>query len=113
MHRLRRESRQANRDVFGAAGKWSRVADPFAAVRDDGLPGRHIQFTGFMLHPQRAPQDYGVLIKFRSLARFLPPFRTAHAGNADARGRCVDRADVFFNDLRFISRGFDARRMRN
>ena len=38
---------------------------------DDGLPGRHIQFTGFMLNPQRSPQDYGVLVKFRSLARFL------------------------------------------
>src|SRR5260370_35606832 len=86
MHRLRRESRQANRDVFGAAGKWSRVADPFAAGRDDGLPGRHIQFPGFMLHPQRAPQDYGELTKFRSRARFLPPFRTCHTGNAVAGG---------------------------
>src|SRR5258708_25473861 len=80
---------------------------------DDGLPGRHIQFTGFMLNPQRSPQDYGVLVKFRSLARFLPAFRTAHVGNADAGGRGVDMPDIFFDDLGLASRGFDARRMRN
>src|SRR5437879_10353089 len=106
MHRLRRESRQAKSDVLRAAGKWNRVEDPFAAVRDDGLPGRHIQFAEFMLHSQRAPQDYGVLVKFRSLARFLPAFRTAHVSNAAVRSRRVDTAHVFFNDLRLISSGF-------
>ena len=113
MHRVRRERWQTKRDVFGAARKWSRVADPFAAVRNDGLPGRHIQFAGFMLHPQRAAQDHCVFVKFRRLARLLPAFGTAHVGNADAAGRGVDMPDIFFDDLRLVSGGFDARRMRN
>jgi hypothetical protein len=70
-------------------------------------------FAGFMLNPQRAPQDHSVLVKFRSLARLLLAFRTAHVGNTNAGGRCVDTADVFFNDLRLVSGGFDARRMWN
>src|ERR1700720_2966960 len=113
MHRVGRERWQTKRDVFGAARKWSRVTDPFAAVRDDGLPGRHIQFAGSMLHPQRSPQDNGVLLKIRSLARFLPAFWTVHVGNADAGGRGVDVPDIFFDELRLVSGGFDARRVRN
>src|ERR1700675_72324 len=113
MHRVRREGGQAKSDVLGAASARTGVADPFAAVRDDGLPGGHIEFAGFMLHPQRSPQDYGVLVKFRSRARFLPAFRTVHVGNADAGGRGVDMPDVFFDDLRLVSGGCDARGMRN
>src|SRR5208282_1390630 len=113
MHGVRRERRQAESDVLGAAREWSRVADPFAAVRDDSLPGGHIQFAGFMPHPQLAPQNHRVLVKFRSLSRFLPTFRAVHMGHANAGGRGVDTADVLLNDLRFTSGGFDARRLRN
>jgi hypothetical protein len=34
-------------------------------------------------------------------------------GNADAGGRGVDMPDIFINELRLTSGGFDARRMRN
>jgi len=50
MHRPGRERRQANSDVLGAAPEWCGIAHPFAALGDDGLPGRHIQFAGLTVH---------------------------------------------------------------
>lgn len=126
MHGVGRERGQAKSDIFGSAREGSRVADPFAAVRDYGLPGCHIEFgefifilililiqAGFMLNPQRAPQNHGVLVKFRSLSRFLPTFGTVHVSYADVRGRGIHAADVFLNDLRLRSGGLDAGGMRN
>src|SRR5271169_1769539 len=113
MHCLRRERRQAKRNVFSATRKWSRVAHPFATVRDHGLPGRYIYFARLMMHPQCAPQHHRVLVKLRSLTRLLPALRTTHVRHADAGSRGVDPPDILVNDLRLISSGFDARRMRN
>ncbi len=108
MHRAGRKGRQAQSDVFGAIREWSRIADPISAVCDDGLPCHHIHFAGLVLHSQCAPQDHRVLVKLRSLAGFLPSFRAAHVGDANAGCRGVDEADVFFNHLGLVSSGFDA-----
>ena len=62
---------------------------------------------------QGAAQDQRVLVKLRSLARFLPAFRTVHVSHADFGGRGMDSAYVFFNDLRLVAGGFDARGMGN
>jgi len=86
MDRSGRERWQANSNVLGASGKRSRVANPFAAVRDDGLPRRDLYLARLMLHPQRASQDHGVLVKFRRLPWLRPAFRTAHVGDTDASG---------------------------
>src|SRR6267154_590673 len=113
MDRGRRERWQANGNVLGASGKWSRVAYPFAAVSDDGLPRRDIHLARLMLHPQRAPQDHGVLVKLRRLSWLRPAFRTAHVSDTDAGGRSVDATNILFDDFRFVPRRFNARRIRN
>ena len=84
MHRLHRESRQAYRDVFGAAFGGSGILDPLTAVGDDGLAGRDVQFAVFVFYPKRAPEDDGEFVELRSLSGLFPALRTAHVGDADA-----------------------------
>ena len=82
-------------------------------MRDEGLACGYVDFSGFVMDSQGAAQDQRVLVKLRSLARFLPAFRTVHVSHADFGGRGMDSADVFFNDLRLVAGGFDARGMGN
>src|ERR1700691_1544809 len=109
MDGIGREGWQANGQVFGASGKWSGVADPFSLMGDDGLAGGDIDLAGFMLHTEGAAQDDGVFVKFWSLTRLFPSLGAAHLGYADGGGIGVDTADEFFNDLRLVSGGLDAR----
>lgn len=113
MYRIRGKGWQADGDILGAVRKWSGITDPLAAMRDNGLPGGYIKFSGFMMHAQRSPQDDCVLVKFRSLSGFFPACGTTHVGNAHGGGGCVDASGIFVNDLRFVASGFDARGMRD
>jgi hypothetical protein len=47
------------------------------------------------------------------LSWLFPSFWTLHVGNAGGGGRCVDTANVLFDDLRFVSGGFDAGGLRD
>ena len=113
MHCARGERRQAKCDVLSPSRKWSRIANPFSTMRNDTLASRDIQFPRLMSHPQLAPQDDGVFVKFWCLSRLLPTLRAPHVGNAEPWSRGVDMADVFFDDFRFATGGFNTRRLRN
>ncbi len=111
MHRFQGESREAYSDVFGAACGGRGILDPFTLVGDDCLAGDDIQFAAFVLYPQSAFQDDGEFVELRGLSRLLPALRTAHVGNAHARGPGIDAADEFVNQFRFGAGGADARRL--
>jgi hypothetical protein len=53
------------------------------------------------------------LYEFRRLPRLNPTFRTAHVRNAGGRGPAVYTANVFVDDFRLVSRGFDPSRLRD
>lgn len=48
MHRARRKRRLTNRDIFGAFFTRRRITNPFALVRDDRLPRRHVRRSVFV-----------------------------------------------------------------
>src|SRR5688500_1833506 len=84
VHGVRRERREAYRDIFGAAGFGRTVADPLAGRRDDGLAGADVQGAALVFDPQCAPEHHRDLFEVRPLARLDPTLRADHAGNADA-----------------------------
>ena len=108
MNGIRREARQANRDVLGAIFIWGAVADPFAFRSDDRLTRADVENSISMLHPQRSFQYNGKLVELGLLARFSPASRASHVGDADRIRFGVDSADVFVNELGFGSSCFDS-----
>ena len=79
-----RESRQAYRNVFGAAFGGRGVLDPFAAVGDDCLAGYHVQLAGLVSHVQSTFQYDREFVKLWCLSGLFPTLRTAHVGDADS-----------------------------
>ena len=74
---LHREGRQAHRDVLGAAFMGRGVPDPLPGVRDDGLPGLHVQGTAFVLDPKGSFQNNCELVELGGLSGFKPSVGTA------------------------------------
>src|SRR4051794_11788420 len=80
MHRIRRERRQAYRDVLGALGRG--VAHPFAAADEHRLAGAHLERSVLALDANRPGEHDGVLVEPRALARLRPSRGGAHPRHA-------------------------------
>ena len=113
MNGVRRERRQADRDILRAAGQGRGIANPFSAVRDDGLARLHIEVPMLMVDAEGAVQDQRVLIEVRSLSRFLPPLGTAHVSYTDARRLRVHAPDIFIDEFGSGSSGLDTSGLSN
>lgn len=108
MDGVRREGREANGDVLSAILTRGAVSDPLSGFGEDGLAGRNHHLAAFVLHLQGSPQHDGVFVEFRPLARLHPSARRAHMGDGKAGGTCIDPADVFINQLGFVTGGGDS-----
>lgn len=80
-------------------------------MRNDRLPGSHLDHAFFVAHVQASAQDQREFFEFGSLSGFFPTGRTAHVGHANAAFPAVQPADIFVNDLgkipgRLYARGF-------
>src|SRR5688572_14732428 len=107
MHRIGREGRQANRNVFSAPLFRGTVLNPFPAMRNDGLPSAHLEGLVSSLDAKHALQNNRELIKLRFLTRLYPTCRTLHACNAGRGGLAVHAANVLLDDLRLVAGGLD------
>jgi hypothetical protein len=98
MDSLRRERRQAYRDVFRCLVR-SGVLDPFPGMGYYGLPGRYIERSTFVLHVKLPPNHNCVLFELRRLAGLLPSGGATHAGYADTIAFRIYAANKFVNDF--------------
>src|SRR5689334_2072853 len=108
MDRLWRECRETNGYIFSRFG-WGGVLDPFARMRDDGLPCADIKFTVFVPNMERSPEHNGELLKFRSLSRFHPSLRAAHVRNTEPALLRIYPAHIFINQLGHVAGGANSR----
>jgi hypothetical protein len=75
---------------------------------DYRLAGLHFQFPIRVSYSHTSAQDDCELVKFWGLARFRPPFWTAHVGDTHGGTLAVDVANVFVNEFGFSPGGLDA-----
>lgn len=68
-------------------------------MRNDRLPGSHLDNALFVAHVQASAQDQREFFEFGSLSGFFPTGRTAHVGNANAAFPAVQPANIFVNNL--------------
>ena len=110
VHRLGRERRQTNRDVFGAFGARRGVTHPLVARDDNSLSGGHVVRSRICFHAKTTAQHHREFIKLRFLRRFAPAGRTNHARDTQHARLRIHPADEFFDGLRRISVRLDAHR---
>src|SRR5689334_11049156 len=106
MDRIRRERREADRDVLGALRRG--VADPFAAADQDRLAGAHLELTGLALHAQRAVEHHRVLVEVPTLSGLGPAGRRSHARDARALLAVARPARELLDGLGRLTSGFHA-----
>src|SRR5690242_1963366 len=111
MHGFGGEGRQTDGDVLGSLLAWRAVAYPLASSHHDRLPSMDIESTIARLHSQHSPQDDGVLVELRCLARLDPTGRASHVGNAYGTFAAVGTSNVFVDPLGFVAGRLDARRL--
>jgi hypothetical protein len=107
VHGVHRESRNTNRNVFGAAFARSGVAHPLPSVGDHRLSGGDVECASCVLHAQRAFENDRELIELGSLAGLDPSLRAAHVRDAGRRRFGIDASDVFINQLGFVACGWN------
>lgn len=110
MNRLWRECRQADGDIFRAVRKWRAVLHPFSCLSDHCLPGADIQRALLMRHAQRALEHNREFVKLWFLPRLDPSLGTAHVSDTEASFAAVHAANVFIDQLGFVTRGSNASR---
>src|SRR5437588_12088585 len=99
VHGLRRERRQANRDVLGPLSHRRAVLNPLTSAGNDRLARVHLDYAGLMRDAQLAAQHYRVFVKLGSLSRFDPAAWTAHVSDTHSIIAGVHPADMFVNDV--------------
>lgn len=113
MHCIGRKGGQAHRDVFGAAGAGTAIANPFARMRHDGLAGVNVKRAPFVLHAQHPAEHDGDFFKGGPLTWLDPTLGRRHPGHADRVMTRVDAPSVFLDAFGLVPGGGDNGRMIN
>jgi hypothetical protein len=107
MYGVRRECRQADGNVFGAALFGTAVLNPLAGVRNDCLTAANVYRAGFRRHAERPMQNHCVFVELRSLAGLDPSGGAPHSSDAGLFRLRIHTSDILFNNFRFVAGGLD------
>ena len=103
-----REGWKANCNVLGATVFRRRVLHPLSSMRDDGLPGSHVESSGLVRNPQQSCEHHGEFVELRRLPGLKPSFGTPHVRDTGGGGSGIHAPDVFVNELGLVAGGSDA-----
>jgi hypothetical protein len=98
---------------MGAARIRRAVLDPLARARDDGLTRGDIHCAAAVSDAEDAFEDDSVFVEFWRLAWLNPTAGTLHAGDTNLVMAGVHSTNKFVDELWFVSRSGDPRRLRN
>ncbi len=111
VYSVRREGRDADRNVVAALRIWRRVTNPFAGMGRDGLSGVDLNQSSFMLDAHDPFEYQRELRELGPLSRLAPSSRGCHVSHGGDGRAGVDLAHILANDL--VTGHGNQRRSRN